>query len=78
MKGLVFGLRLLDFGTLCFALRLSKQRLKLNLTKAQNTKYKAQRPKSQDQRPSSLHTDNLLDLSDNFNQVFLVLHYRFN
>ena len=25
-----------------------------------------------------LYTNNLLDLSDNFNQVFLVLHYRFN
>ena len=28
--------------------------------------------------PLPLHTNNLLDLSDNFNQVFLVLHYRFN
>ncbi len=27
---------------------------------------------------SSLDTYNLLDLSDNFNQIFLVLHHRFN
>jgi len=26
----------------------------------------------------AFHTNNLLDLSDNFNQIFLVLHYRFN
>ena len=28
--------------------------------------------------PLTLHADNLLDLSDNFDQVFLVLHHRFN
>jgi hypothetical protein len=26
----------------------------------------------------AFYTNNLLDLSDNFDQVFLVLHYRFN
>jgi len=28
--------------------------------------------------PSSLHTDHLLDLGDDFDQVFLVLHHRFD
>jgi len=45
---------------------------------APRTKHKAQRPKYKDQRPSSFYTNNLLDLSDNFNQVFLVFHYRLN
>ena len=43
---------------------------------APSTKHKDQSPKTKGR--SSFYTDNLLDLSDNFNQVFLVLHYRFN
>jgi hypothetical protein len=41
-----------------------------------STKHKDQSPKTKGR--SSFHTDNLLDLSDNFNQVVLVLHYRLN
>ena len=30
----------------------------------------------QDAKASALHADHLLDLSDDFNQIFLVLHHR--
>ena len=39
-------------------------------------KHKDQSPKTKDR--SSLYANHLLDLSDNFNQIVLVLHYRFN
>jgi hypothetical protein len=59
---LVFGLRLLVFEL--YALQFVFR----------STKTKVPRPKP----GLSLNANDLLDLSDNFDQVFLVLHYRFN
>ena len=51
----------------------SREELNFN-SELRNPQFKFRNPKFF----SALHADHLLDLSDDFNQVFLIFHYRFD